>query len=431
MKIPTAAMPAIRLATIMAFVAVCALIFGYLWLGAGGRLPLISDDGYRVSLAVPSVDNLVNGSDVTVAGVEVGTVVHITTRAGTPQVTMQLDPGHAPLHQGATVAVRNKTLLQETFLEVTDGDGKPLPNGARLPDGSATPSVGLNDVLASIDEPTRRNLAATLRSLGSGTKGTHDDIAAAVSGLGMLGRDGETTLDALAQQSDQLRRLAGNAATLLTALDTQQGRIAQLASDAESVTQATVDSKADIEAVMRKLPGLLDNARAASGSLTQLSGSLGPVAADLKVAAPDLTAALRELPETGADLRGLLPALDSVLGRAPATLERVPTVSDDARQLIPNVRLTLCDLNPMLAYLSPYGRDLSAWFASTADAMRGTVDGEGHTRFTVPQNDQSIRGIPGGTEHLLPRRNPYPGPGQAEHPVPFQGKYPRVTDCGR
>lgn len=429
MRISAAAMPMIRLAVLVAFVVACGLIFGYLWLGAGGRLPLISDDGYRVSVDVPTVDNLVMGSDVTAAGVDIGTVVDIDVRDRRPRVLMQLDEDQAPLHEGATVTVRYKTLLQETFLEVADGDGADLANGTTLPAGSAKPSVDLDDVLSSVDKPTKQSLAAALRSLGTATDGTHRDIAATLRGLGDLGRGGETALDALSRQSADLRRLTGNTATMLAALDTQQGRIAQLVSDADRLTQVTADGGEDIRAIMRKLPGLMDSARDAGDGLTRLSGSLGPVAAGLDAAAPDLTAALRELPPVARDVRGLLPALDGVLDQAPATLRRVPAVSTDLRRLIPNAQVVLGDVNPMLSYLQPYGRDIAGWFANTA-AVFDDLDGDTYARFTVPQNEQSIAGIPGGTNNLNPRRNPYPAPGVAEQPAPFSGEYPRVEEGG-
>lgn len=430
MRISAAAMPMIRLAVLIAFVAACGLIFGYLWLGAGGRLPLISDDGYRVSLEVPGVDNLVHGSDVTAAGVEIGKVVEIDVGQRQPRITLQLDEERAPLHEGAHVTVRYKTLLQETFLEVTDGDGPALANGTALPGGSATPSVDLDDLLNSVDAPTKKSLAGAVRSLGTATDGTHRDIASTLRGLGDLGRDGRTALSALAKQSEELKRLTGNSATMLAALDTQQGRIAQLVTDADRLTKVTAEGGEDIRTVMRKLPALLHAAHGAGDGLTRLSGSLGPVAADLRAAAPDLTAALRELPPTARDLRGLLPALDGVLDQAPSTLRRVPVVSSDISRLVPNARVVLGDVNPMLSYLRPYGRDMAAWFANTADATRGEVGGDHYGRFTVPQNEQSIAGVPGGTDDLSPRRNPYPRPGQAEHPAPFSGEYPRVPEGG-
>ncbi len=63
----------------------------------------------------------------------------------------------APLHAGSTVSVRNKTMIEETYLEITDGYGAEYDSGSRLPDAAVRPSVQLNDVLTSLDarQPSR------------------------------------------------------------------------------------------------------------------------------------------------------------------------------------------------------------------------------------------------------------------------------------
>lgn len=428
MRIPTSILARIRLLVVLAFVVVCAAVFGFLWTGSGGRIPLVSDEGYRVSVDVPTVDNLVPASDVMSAGVEIGSVVDIDVEQGHARVTMELNEQHAPLHEGAEVTVRYKTLLQETFLQIADGDGAALPAGGTLPEGSAEPAVDLNDVLVSLDKPTRKALGGVLRSLGMATDGTANQISATLQGLGRMGREGETALDALAHQSGQLNKLSGNAAILLSALDSRQGQIARLVGDTERLTEVTANANGDVAAVMRKLPGLMDTARQASDDLRGLSKDLAPVADNLDNAAPALTAALRQLPATSADLRGLLPHLDSVLARAPKALNRVPPVGSDLRRLLPHTQTAFADLNPMLAYLRPYGRDLAAWFANTADAADATRLGGHHVPFAVVPNEQSLGGIPGGTNDLSPRVNPYPRPGAAVDPAPFTGNYPRVRE---
>ena len=60
-----------RLATVLSFVAACAVFVGYMWLHAGGSIAGFKDiDGYRFSAEVADVDNLVQFSDVAIAGVD-------------------------------------------------------------------------------------------------------------------------------------------------------------------------------------------------------------------------------------------------------------------------------------------------------------------------------------------------------------------------
>ncbi|MEV5302799.1 MULTISPECIES: MlaD family protein [Amycolatopsis methanolica group] len=425
MKIPHAALPKLRLAALAAFLVVCLAIFGYLWVHSGGRVPLISKTGYRVSLDIPEASNLVADSDVTMAGVTVGKVAELQVTGDVARVTLQLD-SNAPLHEGATVRVREKTLVDETFLEVTDGDGAALANGAGLPAGSAEPAVELNDVLVSLDAGTRQALGSSLRSLGLATAGSRQAIEEALTGLGVLGRDGKTALDALAAQSADLQQLTGSAATLLAALDTRQGEIAELVDNANQLAAATAGNGEDLQAVVRKLPGVLDTARNATSSVSELSAALTPVADDLRAAAPDLGVALEQLPAAATRLRGILPALDEVLGKAPATLDRVPPAAADLTALIPSLQNDLLQLNPMLAYLEPYGQDIAHLFVNWgASLMTGNQNGQA-LRLLPVLNRQAVTGLPLNTNvGPLNSRNPYPAPGAVD-PVPFTGEYPRV-----
>ncbi|SBW22817.1 ABC-type transport system involved in resistance to organic solvents, periplasmic component [Candidatus Protofrankia californiensis] len=360
------------------------------------------------------------------AGVKAGKVDTLSVDGDEADIVMQLHSAF-PLHRGAVVQVREKTLVNETFLEIEDGSGPVLPSGAQLPRDAGKPATELDDVLASLDEDTRESLASGVRSLGTSTDGGKQSISQALQGLGDLGREGRTALDALAAQSKDLEQVTGSTATLLAALNTRQGQIGQLVEDANLLAQSTSDNRGPVEEIVRKLPGLLDTTRNATTGLRNVSAALSPVATNLDAAAPDLSAALTELPQTSADLRGLLPSLDGVLTAAPDTLTRVPAVADDLNALIPSLRVDLSDLNPMLGYLQPYGHDIAAFFTNWAQAAAtGDVNGR-MLRIFVAVNEQSVKGLPLNTNiGPLNKFNPYPLPGSGVNPGPASNPYPRV-----
>ncbi|MCF7550725.1 MlaD family protein [Pseudonocardia sp. WMMC193] len=430
MRIPVSVLPVARSVMVALFVAFCVLVLGYLWSNAGGTIPLLTKQGYTVSLAMKDVDNLVPNSDVRQAGVRIGRVSAVSIEGGDAQVTLDIDPAYAPLHEGATVTIRNKTLIEETYADVADGSGAVYAEGATMPADAARPSVQLDDVLTSLDEPTREALGSTVRSLSSATEGSKDDISATMGGLGELGREGGTALSALAEQSQDLAAVTGNTTALLRALDTGQGRIADLVQDAGNLTGAVSENRADLEAVMRKLPGVLDTAKTASTSLTTLSESLAPVARNLDTAAPDLSAALQELPATSADLRGLVQPLDETLDRAPDTLTRVQPFSDATRQLIPTLQINLSDLNPTLGYLRPYGKDTALWFAGLSQTLGVSGDGNGSAlRAFVVVNEKSVNQPLNTQFGPLEKWNPYPEAGANSDPRrSFDGEYPRIQE---
>jgi phospholipid/cholesterol/gamma-HCH transport system substrate-binding protein len=428
MRIPHALLPIIRTVTVLAFAALCAGIFGYLWVNAGGKIPLFSRAGYQVAVVLPDVDNLVFQSDVRMAGVDVGKVEDVEVTGSRVRVTLDVEPQQVPLHRGTKVFVRNKTMVEETYLEVVDGKGPEIPSGATLPESAGHPSVQLDDVLTSLDERTRDSLGTALRSAGRATRGTRDEVGATLEGLGEIGRQGGDALVALAGQSKDLSTVAANTTALLEALDTRQGRVAQLVSDSNALTKTVAANRAGVERLMRTFPRVLKTTRVAGGELDRLGRSLAPVAANLRAAAPHLTAALRELPATAADLRGMLPSLESTLDRAPRTLDRVPGFARAARPLMRTLNVDLADVNPMLGYLRPYGKDIAAFFANFGQYLSGS-DANGNVSRVLPVfNEKSLNSPLNSQVGPLDRRNPYPRPGSSDNPGPYVGKYPHIEE---
>lgn len=430
MRIPHALEPRLRLGVLVGFVSACALIFGYLWVSMGGSIPAVTSDGYRVVVPITDGDNVVFDSDVRVAGVPVGKVRGIEVDDSVAMVTLQFDDEDViPLHEGATVHLRAKSMVEETYLEVIDGDGEAFANGDHLPVEAVAEPVQLHDVLTSLDKPTRESLGRTLRALGKGTAGSKEDVAGLMSGLGDLGDQGYDVLDALADQSKDLDDMSRSLAVVVRSLDHREGEVVDLVEAADKVTSATAANRKDLEASVRQLPALLDSARSASDDLTTLATSLAPIAKDLRTASPGLTKALRNLPSVTADVKGLLPSLDVALDRAPATLRRTDDFGADVVDVVPDARVALADVNPVLGYMAPYNRDLTAFFTNWA-AMMANSDANGHyLRVFLVFNETSLKGLPFKTHvGVFNKRNSYPAPGGALNPGPFSGTYPRVEE---
>jgi phospholipid/cholesterol/gamma-HCH transport system substrate-binding protein len=429
MRIPYALVPRLRMLTIVAFISACALMFCYLWLHMGGKLPVVSQAGYRVSFQSKDVDNLVYDSDVMVAGVRVGKVESLTSKDGTATAVVQIDDKAAlPLHQGVQLRLRSKSLIEETYVEVQDGDGPALSSGTALPSSAVVPSVQLDDVLDSLDKPTRDHLGSALRSLGAATDQSSKQLSQTLSGLGDLGRQGYDVLDALKAQSADLQKLVTTAGGVMQALDAGQGQIVNLVKQANAITSVTAAQDNSVRATMRELPGVLSTARTSTSSLSTLAGDLRPITTALREAAPSLSVALQQLPVSTRELRATLPSLDGTLDAAPRTLRLVPTTSSALVKVIPTTRAALSDVNPMLAFIQPYSRDLSAFIAGW-DAMLGNSDVNGHYLRIFPVlNEQSLKGLPIPLNSgILDKSNAYPAPGGSVSPGPFTGSYPHVS----
>lgn len=423
-----------RLVTVLGFAFFCLLGFGYLWVNAGGTIPVISEpSSYRVTFVADDVKSLRDLGDVKIAGVEVGRVESRELQGdGGVRIEMSLDDEYAPLHKGATVRVGIKSLVGSSYVEIVDGDGAEISDGTKLPAESVIPAVDVDELFDTLDAPTRQSLSKAVQALEVATEGRGQDLDATMTGLGLIANQGGTALDALAAQSEDLQALTVETRDLLDALDIGRGQIADLVRNARTLTGATAAKQDKLEQTVRALPGLIRTLDPAAADLNRLGVTLAPIAADLRRAAPDLNLALVNLPAVTNDLNGLLPSLDGTLDQAPATLDRIPDFDASLRSLIPATDTMLRDVNPMLAYLSPYGHDLGALFANFGGSFDGLAeDGIRPIRLTATAEGlATIRQNPIDMSDLNPLSwtNPYPAPGTAGDVGPrrWSGTYPQV-----
>src|SRR2546423_5754902 len=125
-----------RLVVMVAFALSFFGLLLFLCLSFGGSIPL-KPANYRVKVAFPEATQLGLEADVRVAGVSVGKVVakDLDPHGGNRTVaTIELDRRFAPVHSDARAILRQKTLLGETYVELTPGTKRAPPpkEGARL-----------------------------------------------------------------------------------------------------------------------------------------------------------------------------------------------------------------------------------------------------------------------------------------------------------
>lgn len=410
---------------IAAFALVCAMTLVLIYTGTGARLPGMKTLDYKTAFRTPDAGNVVSASDVRMAGVHIGEVASVENKgAEGALIRLELDPEVAPLHQGVTFRVGERSLVGEGTVNVVDGDGAELSSGEVLPGSSVTESVQLHDVLRDLDKPTRKAVTKLVRSLGDSTGNSEEELSQVLAGFGDLGRQGTTAVEAIAAQSDDLEKLAAQGGQVMRALNASEGRLGRLVDSGRAITRATAGQAEGIRASIRQLPGVLTHARSAVNDLENLSQDLRPVAAELRKAAPYLTTALNELPATTRDLRAVLPEADTLLKRAPQTLKEVPTLSKDVSDAVPTLRTTVVDLNPMLAYLRPYGRDVAAFFSNFKGVLEATDEAGRHYLRLAPVlgNEQVPNGVPVRLPTVLTWKNPYPAPGTSDEPGPESGR---------
>jgi phospholipid/cholesterol/gamma-HCH transport system substrate-binding protein len=417
-----------RSATVVIFVLVSLAIFVELYVKFGGAIPFVTGKGYKISADFPNIQNLATDGDVEMAGVPIGKVSAITRHGTKVEVTMILSKSE-PLHQGATVQIRPKTLLNETYVQITDGSGATLASKTLLPTGSVEQETTLNDVLNSFGAPTRKATGQLLLNLQSATANQGTNLNQVVAGLAQAGRQGESVLDILANQNADLQQLVKQSASLVGTLDEGQGQIGDLASAAQRVSQASSNVAGSLAETVQDLPPLITTVQGDASSVISLSDALAPIAANLKTAAPDLNADLVELAPDTTGLRADLPALTTTLNEAPATLTPLPTTSTNLNNLLPSAAKGLANLNPMVAYLAPYNADL-AGFISNFGAAVGHVS-PGNPDFAASQelvNGDSLQDLGVAATNAGPAPRSNNNSSQAPAPLGTSYAYPHIQE---
>src|SRR3982751_3871420 len=113
-----------RLLVMVGFALSCFGLLLFLWLAFGGPIPL-KPKGYRFSTSFGEATQLAKEADVRISGVSVGKVKEIKTTAnGRSETIIELDKQYAPIPKDTKAILRQKTLLGETYVELSPGTPK-------------------------------------------------------------------------------------------------------------------------------------------------------------------------------------------------------------------------------------------------------------------------------------------------------------------
>lgn len=152
-----------------ALVALSALILitAYVFLGS----QLLTSD-WTVRAAFTSAGNLLPGSPVREAGVDVGQVTSVSSGPGhTSIVTIQVDPAGRPIHADATLAIEPRLALEgSSYIDLHPGtpSSRILRSGELLAAAQTTVAVQLDQVLDTFDLATRTAMQQALRGFATG-----------------------------------------------------------------------------------------------------------------------------------------------------------------------------------------------------------------------------------------------------------------------
>jgi virulence factor Mce-like protein len=329
-----------------------ALAGAVLAAAAGVAIAAPSQDGsdYRVDVVFDDSRGLVPGQLVQVAGARVGTITDVTvTRDYKARVHLEVDRKFAPFRADATCTIKPQGLIAENYVECVPGspDARPLRGRGdappTVPVERTTQPVALTDLFEIWNAPTRDRLQVLLSTLGIATVSRGEDLNAILRRANPTLARARETIGVLERQRDDLAAAVDATGEIADRLAERPERLRTLVDRAAAVTTKTATERAALGAGVRRLPGLLREARPALQRLDATMDAGQPLLERLEAAAPPVNRLSADVPRLAKVAEPALARLAPVLREGAETARRsaplLGLIQQYARASLPNAQI--------------------------------------------------------------------------------------------
>src|SRR4051812_41169262 len=418
-----------RLALMVIFALSCFGILTFLWVSFGGSVPLAAKK-YEVRVDFPEATTLAEQADVRISGVPVGKVQKKQLDGSLTQATLRIDKRYAPIPVDTRAILRQKTLLGETYVELTPGtrDGPKIADRGSIPEGQVADTVQLDEIFRTFDPKTRIAFRTWMDQQGRGFRNRGADLNAALGNLTPFEQDANTILTILNEQKTDVRRLVSNTGTVFNALTARDGQLRSLIQNSNLVFATTASRDRKLQEAFQAFPTFLDESRTTAVRVTRFAKNTNPLVTQLRPAARELSPTLIELHGLAPDLKGLFRDLGPLITASKRGAPAVRRILDDTRPVLAQLDPFLRNLNPILDYVGIYKHETSSFFSLVSASTQAVQVSSGskspvhYLRTANPLNAENLAAYP--RRLATNRSNPYPAPlAYNQHPMPVFGTY--------
>jgi phospholipid/cholesterol/gamma-HCH transport system substrate-binding protein len=358
------------------FALSCFGLLIFLWLSFGGSIPL-KPQKYRLQVSVPEASTLANESDVRMSGITIGKVKSKALDKGAvaTKVTLDIDPKFAPLPKDTKFILRQKTLLGETYAELTPGDPHKgyLKDGGIIPRTSVEKTVELDEIFSAFDKPTRQAFQKWVAQSAlaiKGKKGNPDSTAQslndALGNLGPFASDASDVLGVLDRQQGDLSRLIRNTGEVFGAISERDHALQHLITNSDQVFTATNSRDKALRQIFQIFPTFLDESKATLARLQTFSNNTKPLVTELQPVARKLNPTVKDLAGLSPDLRQLFRDLDPLITVSKQNLPDAARFLRGAAPVLDGLHSFLQELNPVLSYFNYDARPITSFLSNGA-----------------------------------------------------------------
>ncbi len=420
-----------KIATMVLFALSCIGLLLFLWLSFGGTIPF-NPEGYRFEVPFPDASQLADQADVRIAGVSVGKVVakQLDPRGNRTLVTVQMDKQFAPIHKDAQAILREKTILGETYVQLTPGTPKSpiLPDGGQLAPGNVQSAVQLDQIFNALNPQTRAAFRQWQQELAVAVKGNDQNLSNVFGNLPTFAADLTDLVQVLDIQHTAVTNLVRNGGTVFAALSQNQSALHNLITSGETTFATTAANNQAIINTFHVFPTFLHETKLTMAQLQSFSLNTDPLIKELVPVAQNLGPTLKSVRILSPYLKSFFYNLGPLITASKTGLPAYSNVLNGTTPLLASLGPFLEQLNPILTWLSLHQQLISDFISDGATGFSPTTSSFGGTGHYLRQFG------PVGPETLSyasnrdadNRGNTYPPPTWLAGPGAFSagGKFP-------
>ena len=404
-----------RILVMVLFALSCFGLLLFLWVAFGGSTPLRAK-GYRYTIPFREAGQLAQEADVRISGVAVGRVKRITAnpQTGVSDVVVQVDAKYAPITRDSRVMLRQKTLLGETYVEITPGDPQSpaVPDGGKLPVGNIQPTVELDEIIQTFDARTRAAFDVWQQELAVASAGRGQDINDFFAQLPPLVDQATRLTTVLNQNEPQLSQLVSNTGKVFNALGVRADQLRGLIENTNRVFATTAARNEQLAQTFVAFPTFERESRLLLARTEEFAKTTNPLINELKPVAAEFGPTMQALDGFAPQLSNLMTALGPAQDASVKGLPAVNSFLKDATPFFGALDPALSQLNPLLQYIGAYPGELTSFFANIVAASNSKSASNGSNvnviRTMTPLSPEAFAPYP--TRVKSNRNTPYDFP---------------------
>jgi len=407
-----------RIITMIAFAGSCIGLLIFLWISFGGATPF-APQGYRLNAEFDQATLLATQADVRISGVNVGKVVSVglDRRTGLSRAVMQIESRYAPRPADTRAVLRAKTLLGETYIELTPGSrtAPKLPDGATLPPGQVAPTVQLDQILSTFDPATRRAFQIWQQQEGIALTGRGENLNAALAELYPFATNVDRVLAVLNRDSAATTTLLRDTGVVFSALSQSPSQLQGFITNSNAVFAATAAQDVALANTVKAFPAFLIQTRSTINRVAQFARFTKPLIDEFRPAAVQLSPALEQSVVLAPELLSLMVDIGPLTDAAKSGIPALERFLDYSVPWLVRVKPYLGGLVPVIDYVNTYRREVAAFFANSTATTQATGLNAAQTkalhylRISNPINPETLTTYQSRLDSN--RGNPYMAPG--------------------